>query len=265
MLTSSCSPPSVADSPKPATVPARRTRRHGRRLATIGLASAVGLLALAGTASAHVTTNPKTAAQGGYATIDFTMPSEEDDASTVSLQVSFPTDHPVASVSVQPVPGWTVKVDTTKLATPITTDDGPVTEAVSAVTWTGKLDPGQFQQFPVSMGPLPTDTDALVFKAVQTYSNGDVVRWIDPTTPGGPEPEHPAPTLTLTAAEAGDAMAASSPAAAPPTAADAAAPAPPAGGGSSGPALTLGIIGAVLGLVGAVLGGLGLRRSRSGG
>ena len=178
--------------------------------------------------------------------------------------MSFPTDHPVASVSVQPVPGWTVKVDTTKLATPITTDDGPVTEAVSAVTWTGKLDPGQFQQFPVSMGPLPTDTDALVFKAVQTYSNGDVVRWIDPTTPGGPEPEHPAPTLTLTAAEAGDAMAASSPAAARPRR-----PTPRrlrlcrrrfertgthARHHRRRPRL-----------VGAVLGGLGLRRSRSGG
>jgi hypothetical protein len=37
----------------------------------------------------------------------------------------------------------------------------------------------------------------LVFKAVQTYDNGDVVRWIDTSTPGGAEPDHPAPTVTL--------------------------------------------------------------------
>jgi hypothetical protein len=51
----------------------------------------------------------------------------------------------------------------------------------------------------------------LEFKAVQTYDNGDVVRWIESTPPGGAEPEHPAPVLTLTsptASEAGSAKAA---------------------------------------------------------
>lgn len=239
--------------------------RSLRRTAVIGLTGAAGLLVVVGTASAHVTTNPSTAAQGSYTTVNFTTPSEEDNASTVSLQVVFPADHPIAEASVQPVPGWTVKVDTAKLATPITTDDGPVTEAVSAITWTGKLDPGQFQQFAVSMGPLPTDTDQLVFKALQTYSNGDIVRWIDPTPAGGPEPEHPAPTLTLT--PAADMMAAGGtgadgmgtpgmpPADAPPASTD----------GGSTPALVLGIVGAVLGLIGAVAGGLALRRNRGGG
>lgn len=60
----------------------------------------------------------------------------------------------------------------------------------------------------MSMGPLPTDTDQLVFKALQTYDNGEIVRWIDTTAPGGPEPEHPAPVLKLTAKDAATSAAA---------------------------------------------------------
>ncbi len=247
--------------------PRARTHRTGRRLAVVGLTGAAGLLVMVGTASAHVTTNPNTAVQGSYATINFNCPSEEDSASTVSLQVVFPTDHPIADASVQPVPGWTAAVATTKLATPIVTDDGPVTEAVSSITWTGKLDPGQFQQFAVSMGPLPTDTTSMVFKALQTYSNGDVVRWIDPTPAGGPEPEHPAPVLTLTPAQPGGADAAA-PTVTPAASGSSSDPSGTSGtssGGGSTLALVLAVVGIVLGLVGAVLGGLAFRRSRTGG
>lgn len=50
---------------------------------------------LAGTASAHVSVQPQgPAAKGGYATVNFKVPNERDDASTVKLEVSFPTDHP---------------------------------------------------------------------------------------------------------------------------------------------------------------------------
>jgi uncharacterized protein len=152
-----------------------------------------------------VTVNPKEAAKGGFAKLTFRVPTESDTASTTQLEVSFPADHPLAFVSVKPVPGWTFSVTKEKLAKPISSDDGEVSEAVSKITWTGgKIAPGEFQEFDVSVGPLPTDTDSLVFKAVQTYDNGDVVRWIDEATPGGEEPEHPAPVLTLTAASGDD-------------------------------------------------------------
>jgi hypothetical protein len=39
----------------------------------------------------------------------------------------------------------------------------------------------------------------VAFKAIQTYSNGDVVRWIDPVVAGQAAPGHPTPILTLTA------------------------------------------------------------------
>ena len=66
------------------------------------------VLVLSGPAFAHVSVQPQgEAAKGGYATINFKVPNERDNASTTKLEVNFPTDHPLASVMPQPVPGWT--------------------------------------------------------------------------------------------------------------------------------------------------------------
>ncbi|MDQ1710759.1 MAG: hypothetical protein QOE45_209 [Frankiaceae bacterium] len=168
-----------------------------RRAATLAL---VAVAAAALPASAHVTVNPSTAEQGGFAKLSFRVPTEKDDASTTRLEVNLPADHPVASVSVKPHAGWTFTVTKTTLAKPIQSDDGAVTEAVTKILWSGgRIAPGEFDEFDVSVGPLPTDTDELVFKTVQGYSDGSVVRWIDLRTPGGTEPEHPAPVLHLVA------------------------------------------------------------------
>jgi periplasmic copper chaperone A len=187
-----------------------------RRTAVLLATAAVSLIAAASAAEAHVTVNPNTEPQGGYAKVSFRVPNEEADASTTTIEVDIPVDHPIASVSVRPVPGWTATTTTSRLATPIKTSDGSVTQAVSKIVWTGgKIDPGQFQEFDVSLGPLPKDTDQIVFKALQTYSDGNVVRWIDLQQPGQPEPDHPAPVLHLTppAASTGGASSTSSSAA----------------------------------------------------
>ncbi|WP_243770120.1 YcnI family protein [Amycolatopsis acidicola] len=173
--------------------------RSLRRLTVVCAAAVLAVFAVPASASAHVTANPGTAEQGGYAKVSFRVPNERDDASTTQLEIDLPADHPLASVSTRAVPGWTAQVQKTPLAQPITTDDGQLTEAVSKIVWTGgKIPPGQFEEFDVSIGPLPTDTGELAFKALQTYDNGEIVRWIDTASPGAPEPEHPAPTLTLT-------------------------------------------------------------------
>ena len=154
-------------------------------------------------AGAHVEIVPGRAPKGGSAILSFNVPNESDTANTVKLEVDLPTKYPIASVRTQPMTGWTVAVEKTKLAKPITTDDGQVTEAVSKITWTataGGLNPGEFDLFTVSAGPLPTNTNTLVFKAIQTYSDGTVVSWIQQTVKGAPEPEHPAPVLKLTKA-----------------------------------------------------------------
>ncbi|PZT80381.1 MULTISPECIES: YcnI family copper-binding membrane protein [unclassified Streptomyces] len=180
------------------------------RIALAGGVAATTVLMLAGTASAHVSVQPQgEAAKGGYAVISFKVPNERDDASTTRLEVNFPTDHPLASVMPQPVPGWDIEVTKSKLAKPLEMHGKTINEAVSKVTWTGgKIEPGRFQQFPLSVGQLPEDADQLVFKAIQTYSNKEVVRWIEVPQEGADEPDSPAPVLKLTA-PAGDAHGAS--------------------------------------------------------
>lgn len=175
------------------------------RIAAAGAVAASAVLVLSVPAFAHVSVSPEgTAAKGGYATVNFKVPNEMDDASTNKLEVSFPADHPLASVMTQPVPGWTAKVTKSKLDKPLEIHGEKIDEAVTKVTWTadgkGGIKPGTFQKFPVSMGQLPEDADELVFKAVQTYDNKEVVRWIEPQQKGQEEPEHPAPVLPLTAA-----------------------------------------------------------------
>ncbi|MCT9110570.1 YcnI family protein [Streptomyces mirabilis] len=176
------------------------------RIAAAVAVAASAVLAVSAPAFAHVSVQPEgEAAKGGYAVVDFKVPNERDDASTNKVEVNFPTDHPLASVMPQPLDGWSVKVTKTKLAKPLTMHGEKISEAVSKVTWTatGKgIEPGFFQKFPLSVGALPEDTDELVFKAIQTYDNKEVVRWIEPQQEGQEEPENPAPVLTLSEASA---------------------------------------------------------------
>src|ERR1700761_6031152 len=103
------------------------------------LAAGVAAVTLAlGTvpAFAHVTVDAPGATQGGSdQIITFRVPTESDTASTTELKVALPTDTPIASVLVQPVPGWSFTETSTKLAHPIVTDDGDITEAVSEIDW----------------------------------------------------------------------------------------------------------------------------------
>jgi len=145
--------------------------------------------AFAGAASAHVTVNPNTATGGSYSKLTFRVPTESDTASTTKLAIYFPQKPAFAAVSVKPHPGWSFRVSKSG-------DD------VSKVVWTptsaaNDIKPGEFDEFDISLGPLPT-SGTVVFKALQSYSDGSVVRWIDPTVAGQPEPAHPAPVLTLT-------------------------------------------------------------------
>ncbi|MEV8532339.1 YcnI family protein [Streptomyces sp. NPDC051211] len=168
--------------------------------------AAGSVLLLSGTAFAHVSVQPAgEAAQGGYATINFKVPNERDNASTNKLEISFPTEHPLTSAMPQDIPGWTVNVEKTKLDKPLTVHGKQINEAVSKITWSGgKIEPGRFQQFPVSVGKLPENADTVVFKAIQTYDNNEVVRWIEETKEGAEEPQNPAPVLKLTPAKGDD-------------------------------------------------------------
>jgi uncharacterized protein YcnI len=236
--------------------------RH-RRITGVAVAAAVALLVAAPMAAAHVTVNPREAPKGGYAALSFRVPTERDDASTTRLEVNFPTDTPIASVRVQPHPGWEYRIERTELDEPVDLHGEEITEVVSKITWTGgEIGPTEFDEFGVSVGPLPSDVDQILFPAIQTYDSGEVVRWIDePPADGEEEPENPAPALTLVEPE--EEGGGSSP------------------GGSGGDeaasgltventasqddvdgASTMGIVGIVVGILGLLVGGFALLRTR---
>ena len=98
------------------------------------------------------------------------------------------------------MPGWKATTTTSTLPEPVEVEGFTVTEAVSSVTWTADgdgLPPEQFGEFQLSVGPFADDVDEVVFTVTQTYSDGEIVEWSDPTVEGQDEPEHPAPVLAL--------------------------------------------------------------------
>ncbi|QLQ39606.1 YcnI family protein [Micromonospora robiginosa] len=230
--------------------------RRPATAAALTLAAAAAVLGLAGPASAHVTVNPQEGTQGGYGRFAFRVPNESDTASTVKVEVNLPENAPVGSVSTMPVPGWTVAVEKRKVDPPVEVHGSQLTEAVSKLTFTaapnGGVKPGEFQEFPVSMGPLP-QVDTMVFKVLQTYSDGNVSRWIEEPTAGAEEPENPAPVLKLAAKAASPGASAPAVAAADDDDDDDA---------DSGAATAFGVAGLVAGLAGLVLGGLAFARTR---
>src|SRR5271168_4866708 len=165
------------------------TRRFVWR-ALIGAAagSALYLGSTAGitTASAHVQASSNDAVRGSTALVTFQVPNESTTgAATTKLTLDLTN---VAAVQTEAKPGWTTKLDRDSAS-----------RTVRSVTWTAAPDGGipvdEFGVFRISV-KLP-DTDTVSFPATQTYADGAVVKWDQPPAPGGPEPEHPAPTLTL--------------------------------------------------------------------
>jgi periplasmic copper chaperone A len=228
-----------------------RPRRTPARLGVV-LALGAALLALGAIpASAHIRVSPEgDATAGSYAQIAFRVPTEKDNASTTAVQVFLPADQPLASVSVQPHPGWTAQVNKKTLAQPLQTDDGPVSQVVSDVVFTAQtpqaaIAPGQFDEFSLLVGPLP-NAPSLAFPANQTYSDGEIVAWNQSAAPGAPEPEHPSPELTIGAAGSDSGAAA----------------APSDSGSSATPALVIGIIALVLAVIALALLGVALLRGR---
>ncbi|GII63913.1 membrane protein [Sphaerisporangium krabiense] len=240
-----------------------------RRAAAVTAGALALTVGLALPALAHVSIQPGSAEKGGFSKVAFRVPNERDDASTTKLEVQFPTDHPLPFVSVRPLPGWKAEVTRGKLPAPVKSKYGEITEAVTKITWTGgKVEPGQFQEFEVSLGGLPEDTDQLFFPTTQTYSGGEVVKWADEPKADGSEAEHPVPTLKLVdPAPGGDEHgAAATPSAAASTAPAVSVQAKNASGdedaGSDGTARLLAGIGIVAGVVGVGVGVAGLRRGR---
>lgn len=172
------------------------------RARTIGAMVAVTAITLLCTpVAAHVSVEAGDGtAPDGHAQLVLAMPNERSTTSTVKLELQFPTDHPIATAEAADLDGWEVTVDERDLDEPMDVQGQEVTSAVDVVTWTatdGGIGPDEEATFAVTIGPIPETAERLVFRALQTYDDGEVVRWID----DDPDSEHPAPVLLIAEGE----------------------------------------------------------------
>ena len=137
------------------------------------LLALVFLLVVPASALAHVTILPETSRPGQTGEFRFRVQNERTDAATIKLEIFIPGGVPVEA---EPVKGTTI------------------TRIAGGIQWSGfSLAPGRSEDYKVRLGPLP-DQPRLVFKALQYYADGQVVRWIqDPTE----DAERPAAVLDL--------------------------------------------------------------------
>jgi uncharacterized protein YcnI len=240
-----------------------RPRNRWRRLllpTLIGL-GATGLMLLpAATAAAHVRVSSDNPTSGGFSALTFRVPNESGTAGTTKLTVELPTDTPFLYVSTKPVPGWTATTTKTKLDEPVESYGTTLTEAVSQVSWTAdrgaQIRPGEYQEFSISVGPLP-EPGTVLLPAIQTYSDGTVVAWDEPMPASGEEPEHPAPVIDVVAADEGADPHGSASTEETPAATDS----EQQPGGADPIARALGGVGLVAGTAALALAGVALRRS----
>jgi uncharacterized protein YcnI len=156
-----------------------------RRRATIlgfGIATAIG--ALAAPAWAHVQVEAQPGSPGATdAVLKILAAGESGTAGVTKLEVVADPAIPADQVTLVDAPtGWTLSPGS----------NGGFVLAGPA------LPKGQDAISHVKVKQLP-DAPKVVFKVVQTYSDGEVVRWIELAGADGKEPDHPAAVVTLTA------------------------------------------------------------------
>ncbi|WP_328501069.1 YcnI family protein [Streptomyces sp. NBC_00457] len=172
--------------------------RLARRAALVGAAALTATLALAAPAAAHAEVEAdKTQALAENVTLTFVSEAESATAGFTELRIVLPEGIAPADVTLEEAPkGWKFKA----------TADGYTVGGA-------KLATGVDAEYKVKVRQLP-DAKEIAFKTVETYSDGEVSRWIELPT-GGEEGEQPAPVLELKAAAPGATPISPSPTASP--------------------------------------------------
>lgn len=164
--------------------------------------AAAALLIAVPVASAHITLKSDNTSAGGYAYANFTVPHGCEGSSTTKVELKVPDG--ITSFVPQRSPLWDVKVTTKKPDGDLKNAHGEaITEVPDTVTWTYStpLPNAQLDQLGASIA-LPTEEGQLNFPLVQTCEKGST-SWTEIQAEGGDEPEHPAPSLMITAASDG--------------------------------------------------------------
>jgi uncharacterized protein YcnI len=158
-----------------------------RKSLVAALVFAVAVVALPAVAGAHVEIAPVgTLGSDGTMKATLAVPNEcEGGASTTSVELNLPATPPLTTVNVEPMTGYTYATAT------------GAGNAVTKLTITGSVTGSEEKKFALSLGSIPPGTKELKMTALQHCTDGTVIRWIEPTPPGGTEPEHPAPVLEI--------------------------------------------------------------------
>lgn len=156
-------------------------------------------LAAPAVADAHISLHPNTVPAGSFATLNVRVPGEVAGSYAYKVDMLLPPGF--TDVNYQNEPGWTADIVTKNVSPPIQTDNGPVSQEVSQIIWTGdrtklgRIEHGAFMQFPLSVTiPDGASGKSLGFKTLLYYSNGEVDRWIGPSSAN-----FPTPTINVTA------------------------------------------------------------------
>jgi uncharacterized protein YcnI len=190
-----------------------RVNRSLARLGTVAVAALAAVLAFAAPALAHTEIeldHPQAGATN--VTMNVTAEAENDAAGILSVRMVLPSGITPAQVSLVTAPQrWTLGQ----------TSDGFAVAGAPLAKHTDAT-------FAVRFAQLPANATTLVFKTLVMYANGDIDRWIEVPSTSVPNPDHPAPVVTL------------QPAAAAPTSAapTTGAPSPSGAPSSSAPATT---------------------------
>ncbi|WP_254406952.1 DUF1775 domain-containing protein [Streptomyces sp. GMY02] len=180
-----------------------------RRCGVTVAAATVVVAAGAGPAAAHAevtASDPRALAEN--VTLNFTSEAERSEAGIKELRIVLPQGIAPDTVALKEAPkGWKLTA---------TADGYTVGGAALAA--------GTDAEHSITVRQLP-DAKSLVFKTVETYSDGDVSRWIE--VPGdGEKAENPAPVLELKAAAPGATPIAPSPSPTPEPSVSSSSPAP---------------------------------------
>jgi hypothetical protein len=153
-----------------------RSYRVARRVAVLAAAVTSALAGVAAPASADVTVDPPSAAQGSGANLAFRVTNDNPTSALVKVVLTLPQDQPIAEVYPLSVDDWAPQLTNRPLNPPMPGLHGTLlTEATASVTWTvvpgREVAPGGTTELPVAVGPLPT-TSTVSFTVQATYADG---------------------------------------------------------------------------------------------
>ncbi|WP_183096083.1 YcnI family copper-binding membrane protein [Nocardioides stalactiti] len=177
---------------------------HLRRTVLPAAAAAAALALAAAPASAHVTVTPSTTAAGAYTVLTVSVPHGCDGSATTRVAIDLPEG--IYAVTPTRNPFWSVEKVVEQLDEPVTDAHGnEITERVDQVVYTAEtpLPDGVRDTFELSLQLPDAEGETLAFPVLQACEKGET-GWTEVAADGQDEDEleHPAPLVTITAADA---------------------------------------------------------------